>query len=529
MSESFTNLLTQLRGLSAARQAVLGATALGSLAFFFWLASGAAAPEYRALYRGLPDDEIGRVVEALKSERIPYRLADGGTSVEVPAEQVYEARIRMAGKGLPSGGSAGFELFDKPAFGVSDFVHKVNYARAIQGELARSIEQLDAVERARVQVVMPDHKSVLSAHERKPSAAVVVKLRPGHELLGEQVGAVVHLVASSIEALDPHDVTVVDGAGHLLAPRGDDVPGGGATRAGGSPAYQQGVEQGLARNIETMLEKTVGMGNVIARVRADMDWTQSETTEELYDPDSQVARSEQRSTEEDSEPGSSGGGVPGVVANAPDSAGASPESQAAASTSTNSSETVNYEISKTVRHKVEPMGRIKRLSIAVLVADRPGAAEGDDPVPWKAEDLKLFQSLSQKAVGFDASRGDEITVSSAPFRLPVTKFEEPGGLTPELLLLLMQGARILAVIIAVMLFAKLIVKPVVGALPTGPALTLPRTVAELEGDAAIEGLPEGVRRGSAMAAVAGGRSEPQIPAVSTEEGVRAIRNWLNQG
>jgi len=529
MSEWITNLVSHIRAFSPARQAVLGATALGSLAFFFWLASGAARPEYRGLYRGLPEDEVARVADALKNERIPYRLADGGTSVEVPASQIYEARIRVAAKGLPSGGAVGFELFDKPAFGVTDFVHKVNYARAIQGELARSIEQLDSVERARVQVVMPDHKSVLSAHERKASAAVVVKLLPGRELGSTQVRAVVHLVASSIEALDPKDVTVVDGAGRLLAPQGEGGPDSGSMSVGGAPGYQQRVEAELAKRIESMLEKTVGIGNVIARVRADMDWTQSETTQETYDPDSQVARSEQHSTEKNDEISADEGGVPGVVSNTPDSTAAVSQRKGPTSTSTHNTETLNYEISKTVSHKVKPMGQIQRLSVAVLVADRPGKAEGDDPVPWSAEDLKLFKSLAQKSVGFNERRGDEITVSSAPFRLPATRIEEPDLLTPELLLLLLQAARILSVMIAVVLFARLVVKPVAAVLRSDTNRNLPRTVAELQGNAAIEGLPQGVAVSGAMAAAAGRSTEPAPPAVPTDEGVRAIRNWLNQG
>ncbi|NNL66649.1 MAG: flagellar M-ring protein FliF, partial [Myxococcales bacterium] len=217
MGSWLENLMRGLQALPPARRALLAVAAGGSLAFFAWLTLSAASPEYRALYRGLAEDEAARVIEGLAAEKIGYEVADAGTTIMVPATEVAEARIRMAGRGLPNGGGAGFELFDRPAFGVTDFVHRVNYLRAVQGELSRSIEQLDPVERARVQVVVPERGSVLASQERAPRASVVVRLIPGQTLAPDQAKAIVHLVASSIENLDPADVTVVDGSGRLLA------------------------------------------------------------------------------------------------------------------------------------------------------------------------------------------------------------------------------------------------------------------------------------------------------------------------
>ena len=269
MPDSIRQLLTNLSLLPAGRQVALALAAAGSLVFFAWIITGAAEPSYQGLYRGLEAEESARVVDALAQEKIPYQLEDGGTSILVPATQVQEARIRLAGRGLPSGGSVGFELFDKPSFGVTDFVHRVNYQRALQGELARTIEHLDPVERAHVQLAIPERKGVLADAEKHARASVIVRLQPGRELSKNQVDAIVHLVASSVENLDASEVAVVDGAGRLLAPREGDS--NDLSSADGSTNYQGRVEGDLAKRIEDLLAKTVGPGGVIARVRAEMD------------------------------------------------------------------------------------------------------------------------------------------------------------------------------------------------------------------------------------------------------------------
>lgn len=517
-----TQLIQQLRTLPAGRQAVLGATAFGSLGFLFWIAYGAATPDYRAVYRGLPEAEIARVAEMLREERIDYKIGDGGTAILVPAPMVYEARIRAAGHGLPSGGAVGFELFDDPAFGVTDFVHRVNYARAVQGELARSIEQLDPVERARVQVVIPERKSVLAASTRTPSAAVITRLRPGYQLTPGQVRAITHLVASSIESLDPADVTIVDGSGRLLTDQGENMAGG-RLPAGGAPSYQLRVETELAGRIEAMIGKTVGPGGVIARVRAEMDFTERETTEEIFDPDSQIARSEQRSSETSSEGGAEGG-VPGVASNTPDLAAAGGSSGGSGSIASRTSETINFEISKTVNRLTKPMGEIQRLSIAVLVADRLPEEEGGDLLPWDDASIELFTNLAKQTVGFNEKRGDVITVSSAPFRTPGTEIPEESFLTPDVLFLIGTVVRVVAVVLALFLFARLVVRPVLAVIESAAPAALPATIAELEARAAA--LPSGANAG---ALGEGSVDQGPIAAVRTDEGVQTLRNWLNQG
>ena len=518
MGSWLDDLMAQLGALSPGRQAVLALTAMGSLAFFGWLVFGAASEEYRALYRGLPEDEIARVADGLASERIDYRIADGGTAILVPAAQVAEARMRMAGRNLPSGGNAGFELFDAPAFGVTSFVHRVNYLRAVQGELARSIEQLDPVERARVQVVMPERSNVLDRRERQPRASAVVKLRPGRQLDPGHVQAIVHLIASGIEGLAPSAVTIVDGTGRLLAPQEGTGPGSATTA--GVTRHQERIESELSERIESILEKTAGPGNVVARVRAELDWSEVETTEEVYDPDSQVARSERRSVEETREDAGVGG-VPGVAANVPDEPGGAAGGPGSASSA--ETETINYEISKSVSRTLVPMGRVQRLSIAVLVAD-PVAAEGaaaseaPEPAPWTTEDLALFEALAREAAGFDEERGDRITVRSAPFREPELSIplDEPSA-WPQWSPLLQVLLRGVVVLLALLLFARLVIKPLASSLSQAAAQApLPARLGDVEAELGLDAAGEGA------AALGKGPSQ-------TEDAARALRNWLNQG
>lgn len=544
------NFVDPFLALSRARQLTLAATAAGSLAFFLWLSTGTTGGDFRLLYRGLEQSEVAEIADALTSERIEYRLADGGTSILVPAPEVHEARMRIAGRGLPNGSSPGFELFDRGSFGVTDFVQKVNYNRALQGELARSIEQVDGVERARVQLAIPERKTLLRKDERKPTASVVTRLKAGWELDRSQVRGIVHLVASSVEGLDVAHVTLVDHRGTLLAPQPDSQMGG----RGPGPAMgaARKVEAELERQIESILEPTVGLGRVVAKVSAQLDWTQTESTEEIFDPDSQVARSSQVEREESSE-GSVEGGVAGVVANTPDVA---PEAggEQRQSLSTRSSETTNFEISKVVRRSVLPVGQIERLSIAVLVDGKPIGAPGAEEAPgedgpsttfqpWDAEALREFEDLAKRAVGFSPERGDEISVINAPF-LEID-LEEPGAgglLTPDLIGLLTTLFNALAFLIGLMLFARFFVRPLAAAVQQGDSGAVASLREEMIRRLASVGAGA-LEAGGANAGLA--PSDLDIPGlegdsgeltlqqqvdrlaqIRTEDSVRTIRGWM---
>jgi len=473
LADRFQFLLKQFSALSPIRQATFVATAVGSLAFFYWIAAGTGAAEYRTLYRGLEDAEAAQVVEALTAERIEYRLADGGTAIEVPINRVHEARMRVASRGLPSGNAPGFEIFDQGSFGVTDFVQKVNYHRALQGELARTIEQVEGVEKARVQLALPQRKALVRKDERKPTASVVIALRAGFDLEQEQIRGIVHLVASSVEGLAVQQVTLVDNRGRLLAPQSEleAAPGGGASTLSAS----RSLERDLEKQVESILEPTVGLGRVVAKVNARVDWTQTEKTEEIFDPNSQIERSTQKETETSSD-STSEGGVVGIVANSPETA-PPPAATGTDSSSSRTSETVNYELSKTVSRHVLPTGKVERLSIAVLLDGKPTppaagdapAAEGEEGgavafTPWTADELAEFEQLAKRAVGFSAERGDEISVINAPFHsVATTAFEKPTPLTPDVIALLIAIMQGLLFLVGLFAFSRLFVRPLAAA------------------------------------------------------------------
>lgn len=522
MNDWLSDMIEQIRALPAQRQLMLAVAGLGSLAFVGWISLGMGSLEYRALYRGLAEDETARVAEALRAENIDYRLEDGATTITVPSQQVYEARIRVAGRGLPGGGSTGFEIFDRPAFGVTDFVHRVNYTRAVQGELARSIEQLESVTRARVQVVIPERKTVLAARERSARASVVVKLAPGRELDKVQAKAIVHLVASSVEALSPADVTVVDDGGRLLAPLGSSDEE--SMQVGGAPAHQARIESELAQRIEAILEPVVGTAGVVARVRAEMDWTKSDVTEERFDPESQVARSEQRTEETESE--AVDGGVPGIESNTQEEgSGVVAE---ASPTSSRVSETYNYEISKVVSRRSTPMGKVERLSVAVLVdsgTTGAGDEEGSEAQGFSPEQLERFEELAKQAVGFSEKRGDHIVVTAEAFRPPEVLLEgDAPVMDGDLMLLLSKALGIVAQLLILFLFAQFIVRPLLAAIAEKSAGTaLPAPVSSLEAELAGAGA-DVVAPPATLAEQVGAEAQ-----IRNEDSVTTIRNWLNQG
>jgi len=521
--ESLQNLRAQILAWSPVRRTVFATTAVGSLLFFLWLGFGAVETQYAVLYRGLAGDEMAEVVEALDAAQVSYRFDDQGQSIRVPADRVHEMRIRLAGNGLPRGGGAGFELFDQADFGVTDFVHRVNYRRALQGELARSIAELDPVARARVQIALPERTPFVGNGERQPSASVVVDLRPGADLGAAQIRGIVHLVSASVEGLANERVTIVDGRGRLLAPAGDDLD---TERSAGGGEHQRRLEQDLSERIEAILVPAVGPGRVVARVRADLDWTQVEQTEERYDPDSQVERSEQRSSESDRDGGAIAAGPPGAVSNVPGEPGADGAEATTRSTS-RTSETINYEISKTVRRSVEAPGSIDRLSVAILIDGKPGGAEGFEP--WEPEALANFEELAKRAVGFAAERGDELEITNAPFRAleGVEPIEEP-WLDPDWLALLATAIRGLLALVSLVAFAFLVVRPLARALATGPSPVLPARVADLEAQLAGAGAPGG-RLASGTESPAGTQaSSAELARLRAEESVRAIQGWLQR-
>lgn len=507
------DLWPALMALPPGRRLTLAVTAVVSLGFIGWVLNAGNQASFQTLYRGLPESDVAKLIDVLDGQNIEYQLDDGGTSVLVPAGQIHEARIRVAEKGLPAGGGVGFEIFDRPGFGVTEFVNRVNYQRALQGELARSIEQISAVARARVQLAVPEKSPFIGARERKPSASVVVRIEPGSQIESEQVAAIVHLVASSVEQLSPESVSVVDNRGRLLSSNSEGATGAGAPP--GAQRYQSKLEQDLANRVESILEATVGHGRVIARVSADLDWTQTETTEEHFDPNSQIERSEQRSEETSSDGAGTASGVPGARA-APGGGGE------AGNASKRTQETINYELNKKVTHSRSGIASIQRLTAAVLVDGKP-VADGEEFQAWETAELEQFEALARQALGFKQDRGDEIVLTSAPFRS--VEFEtDDSGMSPDLLLLLTQLLRYGSLVLAVLIFGLMVVRPILHTIEDGASNVLPARVSELEARAAgSAGLS-----GETGAGPTSMKPHEIAMELGDDDAVRALRGWLRQ-
>jgi flagellar M-ring protein FliF len=407
----------------------------------------------------------------------------------VPADKVYELRIQLASQGLPQGGGVGFELFDKTSFTMTDFVQKLNYRRALQGELSRTIRSLMEVEQCRVHLAVPE-KSLFVQKEERPKASVLVKLRAGRRLTQGQIQGIVHLVSSSVEGMDPRDVAVVNNNGEMLTSTVDE----NFSASSGQLEYQHSYEKDLETRVISMLEPVVGKEKVRARVSASFDFTKTEKTEERYDPDSQVARSEQRNAEKASNGNISG--IPGVTSNLPGRQQTAPQTAGMRSQSEKKNETINYEISKTVSHVVSPSSQLKRLSIVVLVDGVYSAAQGSQEKKYTArseDEVRQFEDMAKKAVGFSADRGDEVKVVNMPFEvIPQEELTEAGSAISNTVPMVMSGARLLIPLVAVILLFLMVIKPLMRTVTVRPPapqpVALPQTVNALEramGTAAI--------------------------------------------
>ncbi|MBI5327255.1 MAG: flagellar M-ring protein FliF [Deltaproteobacteria bacterium] len=426
------NIVEGFLALSNAKKIVyisILAASIGAAALLFQWAS---QPEYQLLYSNLSQEDSAVIVEKLKEKRIPYKIGGGGI-VMVPGEKVHEVRLELAGAGLPKGGGVGLEIFDKTGFGMTEFTQKVNYMRAIQGELARTIAWLSEVETARVHIVIPE-KRLFSADEEKPRASIAVKLKQGRKLDYGQVQGITHLVASSVAGLSPQNITVVDTSGQMLtrATDGD----GMSVLTSSQLEYQRGLERDMEKRIQTILEPVVGVGKVIARVAADINFTRVEKTEEKFDPDNVVVRSEQKTKEKSA--GEMTAGVPGVASNIPGgqpSQGAqTPQNTPLPPQSQRQNDIINYEINKVVSRTIEPTGALKRVSVSVLVDgsyEIAKTAKGKEERKYlarKDEEMKKFEGIVKGVIGFAVERGDKVEVVNIPFE---TQAQIEGEAKPE--------------------------------------------------------------------------------------------------
>lgn len=401
-------LLDRIQAFDTKKKIVWLVLIVLSIASIILLIVWAQSPTYQVLYSNLQPEDAGMIVQKLRDMKIPYKTT--ATGIMVPAERVYELRIQLASMGLPQGGGVGFEIFDKTGLGTTEFVQKVNLRRALQGELSRTIRSLQEVKDCRIHLTIPE-RSIFAASDERPKASVLLKLQPGVSLTKKQVQGIIHLVSSSVEGLVPENVTVIDNRGNVLS-----SPTGETTLLTTTQLeYQRSIEKDIEKRVIGILTPVVGRDRVRAKASVNVDFTRVEETKELFDPDSQVVRSEQKLLENRTT--STPSGVPGVKSNIPGGTKGPTSTQSGV---TKQTETVNYEISKVKSHVIRPTGVIKRVTVAVLV---DGIYKKDEKTgkmvytPRTEEELKTYEELVKKAIGFSSERSDEVKVVSMPFKI----------------------------------------------------------------------------------------------------------------
>jgi flagellar M-ring protein FliF len=421
MASGLQRALEQARSiwgkLSPGRRAGVALAGIATVLAIGALSLYTPSESYAVLFTGLSPEDAGEVVEQLKTDKTPFQLQNGGGTVLVPEARVYELRLAMAQAGLPKGGGVGFEVFDQQSIATTSFVEKTNYQRALQGELARTIGSLDAVEVARVHLAL-GARSFFREEDQRPTASVTVRLRPGRTLSRGQVRGVVHLVASSVDGLDPERVTVVDERGLILS---------SDQEAGVLLEEQQDLERLLSERVMQMLSRVVGEGHVAVEVTAELDRSQTDRTENIYDKDKAAIRSEAL-TADGAAAGQVIGGLAGARGNLPGAPAPAPAAAPGANPAGTRQETRNYEVSHVITHTVSAPNKLKRLHVAVLV-DALKPPKGSDA--WKPEQLAEIEALARAAAGVEVDRGDQLAVRSVPFADPAP-IEDPAVGPPSL-------------------------------------------------------------------------------------------------
>ncbi|MFJ3045068.1 flagellar basal-body MS-ring/collar protein FliF [Herbaspirillum chlorophenolicum] len=412
---------------------IVAAAATIALMIGIWMWSQKV--EYRVLFSNFNDRDGGSIVASLQQMNVPYKYSEGGTAILVPENMVHDARLKLAAQGLPKGGNVGFELMENQKLGISQFLEQVNFQRALEGELARSVQSLSSVQTARVHLALPK-ASVFVRDQQKPTASVVLSLYPGRFLDGQQVSAIVHLVASSVPELSPKAVTIVDQNGNLLSDTTKQTQTN--TLDPTQLKYVQDLQQDIVKRVESIIAPIVGNGNVRAEATADVDFSRTEQAAETYKPnqtqDTAAVRSKQSSEASNSSTGTSG--VPGALTNQPPApataqivnpvppgqagAAGTPNGAAPAPTASGNSrkdETVNYEVDKTVRYTQQPMGGVRRLTVAVVVNYKRTIDNTGKIVmrPLTEAERNQISDLVKEAMGYSKDRGDSLNVVNTQF------------------------------------------------------------------------------------------------------------------
>lgn len=469
---------------------MLGVAAVVAVMAAVWM--WGQQPDYRVLFSNFSDRDGGAIVAELEKMNIPYKYAEGGAAVLVPADRVYDARLKLASQGLPKGGNVGFELMENQKLGSSQFIEQVNFQRAMEGELARSIESVSAVQAARVHLAIPKD-SIFVSEQKMPTASVLLNLHPGRVLDPQQVSAIVHLVASSVPELPPKNVTIVDQNGNLLSDTSK-----AASATGMDPSqikYVQDLQQNVVKRIESIISPMVGSENVRAEATADVDFSHSEQAVESYKPnqtpDKIAIRSQQTS---ESQNGTANvGGVPGALTNQPPAPTPAPITapgqtpKVAAPTAlggtTRKDATTNYEVDKTIQYVQQGSGGLKRLSVGVVVNYRKTTDKSGKVAmkPLTTAETTQITNLVKEAMGYNQARGDTLNVVNSPFASVEQESipELPMWKQPDNIQLAKQTGKYLLMAAALLLLYLRVLKPMLKKISEAAALPAPVPNAQL--------------------------------------------------
>lgn len=513
------NMLAKMNAMPAGKKtailALLVMTIAGTMLLFSWIEKA----DYQVLYSNLSEADAGRIVQELRDKKVPYRLEGAGV-ILVPSSEVYDLRLDLASSGLPQGGSIGFEIFDNTSFTTSEFVQKLNFKRALEGELSKTIRSLTGVDQCRVHLVIPD-KSIFAFQEEKPetSAAVFISLAQGRKLNAHEIQGVVHLVSSSVEDLRPESITVVDSKGELLTrPTDDSLMGLSNTQM----EYQQSFEKNMISKITSILEPVVGRGKVQAKVSSQFDFTRSERTEETYDPEGVVVRSEQKSTEKTTSGGGTAG-IPGTASNLP--GGAAGQASSSGGQSQKQDEMINYETSKTIKRVVESPVTLERLTVAILIdgllpSQEKSVEKPEDYVKRSEDDIRYYEDIVRKTIGFTEDRGDEISVTVMPFtKIETGEIIEAKSNYMPLVFTVLKYFVPLVVALLVIFF---VIRPLINVITKAPAAPVAAQGVEV-------GVGVGVGAGGTPAAELTSKSDVvEWAGENPQEAAGVVREWLEE-
>jgi len=486
---------------------------------------------YSTLFSGLTTEDASAVVARLKEQKIPYRLGGNGTSIYVPKDKVYDVRLVLASSNsLPGAGGMGFELFDKASYGMTEFMQNINYKRAIQGELARTINQMPEVKASRVHLAIPE-KTLFMDREKEVTASVFLKIKPGKMLAKEQVAGIVHLVAGSIEGLKPEHVVIIDASGKILYRNGDS--NSAVVLSGQQFELQKSVERKLEESIQSMLDKFLPASKSVVRASVELNLRKVEKVEEEYAPQKTVISGEKKAKEKavTKMASAKAQGVPGAASNLPKSsakdakAGAAQEPQNKVSETEREEAQTSYEVSKTVSKIVEPFGDIKRISLAIVVDGKYEKVKGQKGAeelkytPRSQKELNDIKNLVTRAVGYNEERGDKVEVLNLPFEAETGQDERvllDKAERKDMIYNVSQYAFYVVIVLAIFLF---IIKPLTGAMKSKGT----KKVREL--------IPVRQEQEESQAAVASGGPQTALAGVMRDKALvgSIIKEWVREG